>query len=212
MIEPKRVLFWRHGRTGWNATARFQGQSDIDLDEVGVAQAAAAAEVIAKLTPAPALIMSSDLRRAQDTAKPLAAALGQEVLLDPDLRETFVGVWEGMARADIEREHTEDLQQWFAGTNVRPGLHGETRTEVAARVRAAIDRGLGKIGPGELLVCVTHGAAAMSGVASLLDLPLEHWPVFGVTPNCSWSIAVEANPGLTGKWRLQEYNVRVPDA
>lgn len=209
MIEPKRVLFWRHGRTNWNATARFQGQSDIDLDEVGIAQAAAAAEIIAKLKPN--LIMSSDLRRAQDTAKPLAAIVGQDVLLDADLRETFVGVWEGMVRADIEKEHTEDLQQWFAGTNVRPGIHGETRTEVAERVRAAVDRGLAKIGPGELLVCVTHGAAAMSGIASLLDLPLEHWPIFGVTPNCSWSIAVEANPGLTDKWRLQEYNVRVPE-
>ena len=209
MIQPRRVLFWRHGRTNWNATARFQGQSDIDLDEVGVAQAAASAEVIALLKPA--LIMSSDLRRAQDTAKPLAALVGQEVLLDPDLRETFVGVWEGMHRADIEKEHTEDLQAWFAGTNVRPGLHGETRTEVAARVRSAVDRGLDKIGPGELLVCVTHGAAAMSGLASLLDLPLEHWPIFGVTPNCSWSIAAEANPGVTQKWRLQEYNVRAAE-
>ena len=209
MIEPRRVLFWRHGRTNWNATARFQGQSDIDLDEVGVAQAAAAAAKIALLKPA--LIMSSDLRRAQDTAKALAALVEQEVLLDPDLRETFVGVWEGMHRADIEKEHNDDLQAWFAGTNVRPGLHGETRTEVAARVRAAVDRGLDKIGPGELLVCVTHGAAAMSGMASLLDLPLEHWPIFGVTPNCSWSIAAEANPGVTQKWRLQEYNVRAPE-
>lgn len=209
MIEPRRVLFLRHGRTNWNATARFQGQSDIDLDEVGIGQAAAAAEQVALLKPS--LVMSSDLRRAHDTARPLVALLGQEVVLDPDLRETFVGVWEGMHRADIEKEHTEDLQQWFAGTNVRPGLHGETRTEVAARVRAAVDRGLGKIHPGELLVCVTHGAAAMSGMASLLDLPLEHWPIFGVTPNCSWSIAVEANPGISQKWRLQEYNVRAPE-
>lgn len=209
MIQPRRVLFLRHGRTNWNATARFQGQSDIDLDEVGVAQAAEAAKQIALLKPA--LVMSSDLRRAHDTARPLAELLDQEVLLDPDLRETFVGVWEGMIRAEIEKEHTEDLQQWIAGTNVRPGLHGETRTEVAVRVRAAVDRGLDKIAPGELLVCVTHGAAAMSGMASLLDLPLEHWPIFGVTSNCSWSIAVEANPGVSLKWRLQEYNVRVPE-
>jgi len=206
--NPRRVVFWRHGRTDWNAAGRFQGQSDSNLDEVGIAQAAAAAVELAKLRPT--AIVSSDLRRAHNTALPLAQALDLEVVLDAGLRETFVGVWEGMHRSDIEREHTEDLQQWIGGMNIRPGLHGETRTEVAERVRQAVDRGLDMIGPGETLVCVTHGASAMSGIASLLDLPLEHWPIFWVMPNCSWSIVVEAQPFVQAAWRLEAYNTRAP--
>jgi broad specificity phosphatase PhoE len=204
----RRIVFWRHGRTDWNAAGRFQGQSDVMLDEVGVAQAAAAAEHLAQLEPS--VILSSDLVRAVATARPLADATGLPIVQDEGLRETFVGVWEGMHRADIEREHTDDLQQWIAGTNVRPGLHGETRTEVATRVRAAVDRGLDLTAPGQTLVCVTHGAAAMSGIAALLDLPLEHWPVFSVMPNCSWSIVVESESYVRAPWRLQEYGVRAP--
>jgi broad specificity phosphatase PhoE len=207
--QPRRVVFWRHGRTDWNASSRFQGQSDSMLDEVGIKQAAAAALQLARLDPA--FIMSSDLQRAHDTALPLADALGLDVVLDEGLRETFVGVWQGMFRADIEREHTKDLQEWIAGTNIRPGLHGETRTEVAARVSAAVNRGLAQIGPGQTLVCVTHGAAAMSGIAALLDLPLEKWPIFAVMPNCAWSIAVETQTPTGPAWRIQEYNTRVPE-
>ena len=209
MNQPRRVVFWRHGRTDWNASSRFQGQSDSMLDETGIKQAAAAALQLAKLKPA--YILSSDLQRAHHTAMPLADALGLEVVLDEGLRETFVGVWQGMFRADIEREHTQDLQEWIAGTNIRPGLHGETRTEVAARVSAAVNRGLAHIGPGQTLVCVTHGAAAMSGIAALLDLPLEKWPIFAVMPNCAWSIAVETQTPTGPAWRLQEYNTRVAE-
>ena len=208
MSDARRIVFWRHGRTDWNAAGRFQGQSDVMLDETGIAQAAAAAIELARLEPA--AILSSDLARAVDTARPLAEATGLDVVLDAGLRETFVGVWEGMHRSDIEREHTEDLQNWIGGTNVRPGLHGETRTEVAERVRTAVDRGLTLIEPGQTLVCVTHGAAAMSGIASLLDLPLEHWPIFWVMPNCSWSIVVESEPFVRAPWRLQEYGAKAP--
>ncbi|CAB4916943.1 unannotated protein [freshwater metagenome] len=208
MTQPRRVVFWRHGRTDWNASGRFQGQANSDLDEVGIAQARAAAIELAKLKPV--IVMSSDLKRAHDTALHLTNSLELEVVLDEGLRETHVGVWEGMFRADIEREHTEDLAQWIAGTNIRPGLHGETRTEVALRVRAAVDRGLACLEPGQTMVCVTHGASAMSGVASLLELPLEMWPVFWVMPNCSWSTVIEVPTPTGGNWRLFEYANKVP--
>ena len=208
MTQPRRVVFWRHGRTDWNASTRFQGQANSDLDAVGIQQAQAAAIELAKLNPA--IVMSSDLKRAHDTALHLADRVNKDIILDAGLRETDVGLWEGMYRADIEREHTEDLAQWIAGTNIRPGKHGETRTEVAARVRASIDRGLAMLEPGQTMVCVTHGASAMSGVASLLDLPLEMWPVFWVMPNCSWSTVIEVLTPTGGSWRLLEYANRVP--
>ena len=116
MTQPRRVVFWRHGRTDWNASGRFQGQANSDLDDVGIEQARAASVELAKLKPT--VVMSSDLKRAHDTAQYLATSIDKEIIVDAGLRETDVGVWQGMLRADIEREHTQDLAQWIAGTNI----------------------------------------------------------------------------------------------
>ena len=69
-MSGRQVLLLRHGQTTWNAEGRFQGQSDIDLDPVGQVQAERAAAELVRLEPAK--IVSSDLRRARDTASPLA--------------------------------------------------------------------------------------------------------------------------------------------
>jgi len=99
--EPaaRRIVFWRHGRTAWNAERRFQGQSDIPLDEQGIAQAQRAAEMLVHL--APHRIVSSDLVRAQSTAEALAGIADLPVLTDPRLRETNAGQWEGLHRAEL---------------------------------------------------------------------------------------------------------------
>ena len=69
-----RLLLWRHGRTAWNHERRMQGQTDVDLDETGVEQAAAAAPALAARDPK--LIISSDLRRCTRTAKALRISCG----------------------------------------------------------------------------------------------------------------------------------------
>ena len=58
-MTARRVVLWRHGRTAWNAESRFQGTTDVPLDEVGIAQAERAARDLATL--APARIVASDL-------------------------------------------------------------------------------------------------------------------------------------------------------
>ena len=69
----RQLVLWRHGRTRWNAAGRAQGQTDIGLDDLGRAQSAAAAPVLASLEPT--AIVSSDLSRAADTADALAKVL-----------------------------------------------------------------------------------------------------------------------------------------
>ena len=79
----RRLVLWRHGRTEWNAQHRFQGQTDVPLDEVGQAQAHRAAEVLARLEPT--TIVASDLLRTRQTAAALAQVTGLTVQHDPQL-------------------------------------------------------------------------------------------------------------------------------
>ena len=79
MSRP-RVILWRHGRTSWNVEYRWQGHSDIGLDEVGLLQAEVAAQQLA--TYQPSLIVASDLKRAHRTAQFLADITGAPLVVD----------------------------------------------------------------------------------------------------------------------------------
>ena len=77
----RRLVMLRHGQTEYNAGSRMQGQLDTDLSDLGREQAVSAAEVLAKRQPL--LIVSSDLRRALDTAVALGDRRGVGRLGDP---------------------------------------------------------------------------------------------------------------------------------
>jgi probable phosphoglycerate mutase len=202
-MSGRRLVLWRHGRTSWNASQRFQGQSDIPLDEVGVVQAAAAARVLARLEPA--RLLSSDLQRAMATAAPLAAATGLAIEAEPRLRETWAGEWEGLTRAEIDDRYPGELSAWAAGSDLRPG-GGETRREVAVRMVEAIGEVVAAMPADATVVLATHGGSARAAIGSLIGLPDEHWAALGVLANGNWSVLAENRSGYGPAWRLQEYN------
>ncbi|HET6687559.1 MAG TPA: histidine phosphatase family protein, partial [Jiangellaceae bacterium] len=127
----RRIVLWRHGRTEWNASGRFQGQTDIDLDEIGRAQAWESARRLAALEPD--LLISSDLRRTRDTMAALAEITGKPIQLDERLRETFAGEWQGLTGAEIASRYPEEYKAWRAGDPLLKVGGGETRQDVAER-------------------------------------------------------------------------------
>lgn len=197
----RRLVLWRHGRTAWNAEHRFQGQTDVPLDDVGIRQARTAAAILAALGPD--AIVTSDLQRAADTAAALADLTGITPLQDPDLRETYAGTWQGLTRPELLERHGDELRAWAAGDDLRPG-GGERRSEVADRMVGAITRHLPLIGDDGTLVVVTHGGSARAAIGRLLGLPVADWAILGVLSNTSWSVLLENESGRP--WRLQEYN------
>ncbi len=209
----RRLVLWRHGRTTWNAQHRFQGQTDVPLDEVGVEQARRAAVELAALNPT--LVVSSDLQRARDTAAALAEITGLAVGLDERLRETYAGEWQGLTREEIRARYGDELDQWATGSDLRPG-GGERRTEVADRVAAAIEDAVRETDDDAVIVIATHGGSARAGIGRLLGLPVEHWSALGVLTNAAWSVLLghdHPRSVIGPRWRLQEYNARsLPEA
>ena len=199
--SSRRILLWRHGQTSWNAQNRFQGHEDIELDDVGRAQAARAAKMLRRLRPD--RIVSSDLRRAVDTATALATLLGMDVRQDPRLRETSYSAWEGMTAGEIDDRWPGARDAWRAGGAARPGGDGELREEVGARVAAALREHVADLDPGALLVVASHGGAVSSGIQTMLGVPPQYWPLVTGLGNCHWSL-LEQRPH--GGWVLEEHN------
>ncbi len=194
LSTARRLVLWRHGQTTWNVEHRFQGQTDIPLNEVGVAQAQDAALRLAALRPA--ALFSSDLTRAQQTTAPLARLTGLPVTLDKDLRERFGGDWEGLADAEIRERYPAERVTWNPP-------NGEPTAVVADRVAGAVTRIADGLDDGQLAVVVGHGAALRLGMERLLGLPAEGIPILGSLINCSWSVLERRD----NRWRLLEYNV-----
>ena len=198
-MAGNRVLLWRHGQTDWNMVNRFQGHSDIPLNDVGRYQAQHAAKILAGMNPTS--IISSDLGRARETAQALADLLGLAVTPYENLRETNGGLWEGKTGAENRAEDFQNFISWIDGDDNRAGTTGEKRSEVAARAVGVINEVLdGK--SDQLLVVATHGGTARCILGQLLQLPLSHWGVIGGLSNASWSI-LERNPR---QWNLIEHN------
>jgi glucosyl-3-phosphoglycerate phosphatase len=199
-MTASRLVVWRHGRTAWNHTERFQGQSDIPLDDVGVTQAASAAERLVAYSPA--AIVSSDLSRASQTAAALAALTGLTVTYDPDLREIDVGSWAGLLASEIRAAYPGVQSKLETDPTFRRGGDGETLAEVAERSEKALWRALDLVPDGATVVAASHGLAGRIGVARFLGLPFEHWGVFGGLRNCGW-ITLESRPR---GWCVTEWN------
>ncbi|HZG06384.1 MAG TPA: histidine phosphatase family protein [Streptomyces sp.] len=195
----RRIVLWRHGQTAWNLERRFQGTMDIELTEAGVAQARRAARLLAALGPD--AIVSSDLKRAADTAAELAAVTGLEVVHDQGLRETYAGVWQGLTHEEIIERYGEEYAAWKRGEPVRRG-GGELETEVADRAAPVVERSADKLPDGGVLVVVSHGGTIRTTIGRLLGLDPRSWEALGGLTNCCWSVLGEGARG----WRLLEHN------
>jgi broad specificity phosphatase PhoE len=184
--EGRRIVFWRHGRTEWNARGVFQGQEDIALDDLGRQQAAQAAYELKHLSPS--LIVSSDLERARDTAAALRVATGVPVSIDARFRETYAGRWQGLAFAEIGRRFPQDQQAWHAGDPRVAAGGGESRLDVGERMKAGTLEAVAAIEPGQTVVVVSHGGSIRAGVAALMGIPPELWGSLAGVANCHWSV------------------------
>jgi probable phosphoglycerate mutase len=191
--EPRKIVLWRHGQTTWNVERRFQGTTDIPLNETGVEQAERSARLLAALQPT--AIVSSPLQRAAATAEALSTVTGLTVTYDPDLIERHGGAWEGLTNHEIRTRYPSEHAIWQPPD-------GEEADDVAKRFAAALERALERIPGGGLLVIVSHGAAVRIGMLHWLGFPEELWSRFGGLSNCSWSVLEEGRLG----WRIVEHN------
>jgi len=202
MPQRRRIVILRHGETVHNVRGIWQGQLDSDLSELGVAQAAAVGPALAALSPA--RIVSSDLTRAARTAEAVSRACGIPLAFDPRFREIHAGAWQGLSTDEVAERYPEERAAVLRGEDVPRGGDGESMSDVAERVRPALDELVAGMAEGECVVVSTHGAAGRAVAAVLLGLDQQvAWRILGAFGNCHWSELVEGDRG----WRLLTWNV-----
>lgn len=186
-----RVLLVRHGQSEWNALGRWQGQADPPLSELGLLQAGHAAGRVGAVDA----VVASDLERARHTAEIVAELIGVgPVLVDEGFRERDAGEWQGLTKAEIER----DWPGYLAERRRPPAF--EPDADFRERLFAALQRVRDQVPHGDVLV-VAH-AGVVFQVEEALGASWEPLANLGGR----W---VEVDDG--GRWRLGERVVLVED-
>jgi probable phosphoglycerate mutase len=196
------VVLVRHGASEAAVVgARFplvDGHSDPALSEVGRRQAQTVADRLAGEEIAAVFVTT--LRRTHESAAPLLAATGLDPVVVPELREVFLGEFEGgeyrvrAGRGDPAVRRVFERETWAE----IPG--GEPAEEFAARTRAGVEKIVAAVGPDTTAVAIVHGAV----IGELCRQAADSRPfAFVHSDNCSISRLVVQDGG---RWLLRSFN------
>ena len=166
-----KLILLRHGETEWNSLRRYQGHTDIPLNDTGREQAQKAAEYLLKHEDLEA-IYCSDLSRTRETAQISADKIKRPVHIDARLREASFGIWEGMSFSDVYKHHSQEFNSWYQDIRNYKMHGGETFTEVWERVSLAV-RDITRQHHGTVLV-VTHGGVIKAFLGQI-DSSVDIW-------------------------------------
>ena len=171
MSRPGSLLLVRHAESIWNAKGLVQGQSPLapGLTEKGIEQGRTLARnpAFAEAT----LVMSSDLRRAIETARFIVEELDLPLVLEPRLRERAFGVLEGNPSTLAHPSHTGIGCDTVLDADARPD-GGETLREFYSRVAGLLDDVMEGASKGPVIL-VTHGGVLRAATAYLGRVPPE---------------------------------------
>ena len=197
------VILARHGSVEHRPSDRFVeadgvigGHADPDLSDLGRRQALALTERLRGA--APRALFATSLARTQQTAAPLAAELALEPLIEPDLREVYLGDWEGVfgRRPDHEPIIRQMLEtgRWDVIPNA------ESMDHLARRVRAGLERVAAAGDGGGTVVAVVHGGIVAEACRQVTD---SRPFAFLHAENASITRLVRL---ASGRWELHGFN------
>jgi alpha-ribazole phosphatase/probable phosphoglycerate mutase len=183
MAETTRILLVRHGQSEGNAAGRFGGHTATPLSERGRLEAEAAARALA--TENLTAIYSSDLSRAVETARPLAALTGLEINQTEAFRERSVGVMEGLSFEEAATAHPEQYAALLHRDFEHVILGGESYRQMLDRVRRKLDEIIDTHTGGRIAIFSHTGTICILilHLMGALDAP-ELKPVWISTNNC----------------------------
>jgi phosphoserine phosphatase len=177
------IYLVRHGQTNDNIKNLMQGWKDTPLNETGKVQAY-------KLIPffeskQIEVVYSSDLSRAYETAQIIAHALNKYVFLDKQLREMYLGSWEGRSWQEIEAEFAYFLGKPENEKNALNIHSGESYIEFQLRSIKVFKKIISNYLEKNILI-VTHGGVIREIIAHIMHINQNQKDAIPIR-NCSVS-------------------------
>jgi probable phosphoglycerate mutase len=192
-----RLIVIRHGETEWNVAARIQGQGDSPLTAEGIAQAEALAQRLA--AESFDHIVSSDLGRAHETAKRIAAVGGHRIRLDPRFRERHFGAGEGLPYEEVDRLYPGAFSRVRETDPDFRVSGGESRRQFHERVVSGAES-LAREHTGETVVLVTHGGVLATLYRHIHAIALEKAHAIPITNASYNSLAFDGSRWTVDTW------------
>ncbi|MEW6096836.1 MAG: histidine phosphatase family protein [bacterium] len=162
-----KIILVRHGQTAWNKEEIFRGRIDIDLDETGISQAKLLAKRLGELQIN--AVYSSPLKRALNTAIPIANYHGLKVNIDDHFIDINYGNWEGKSNEEVKETFKDLYQKWIKDPHLLRIPDGETLDEVRIRAVTGLNQILAKHGE-ETIAIVSHRVVNKVLICALLGL------------------------------------------
>jgi ribonuclease H / adenosylcobalamin/alpha-ribazole phosphatase len=163
------AMLLRHGETPLSIEKRFSGRGDAALTERGEKQAAAAAQRLANAGIE--VIVSSPLRRTQQTAAAVAELLALPVEIEDGFAETNFGEWEGLTFGELRKQAPAELRRWITDPTIAPP-GGESMASTAARAAEARAKVVAKY-PGNRVLVVTHVTPIKCLLRDAIGAPMD---------------------------------------
>ena len=167
------IFVVRHGQTEWNALEKMQGQTDIELNEIGREQAQITGEQIKNENID--LIITSPLKRAKETAEIINKNFNAPIIEDERLMERGYGELEGKTRTErnMLKEFSEGKDEFWNYNKNIGDYNVEKITKFFDRVYECLNETIEKYKDKKILL-VTHGGTSVAIKCYFMKYPLEN--------------------------------------
>ena len=163
----------RHGETDWNKLGRFQGHTDISLNDRGLSQARETA--VASEDWGYTAIYSSPLVRTVQVAEEIAKVTSMLVNQEPGLKELSLGDLEGVTGEEMRNDWPDLFAAWRTEPEKMSMPNGESLGELRDRTWQVILDIEQKHSSDDSIVVISHNFAIRSIVNELLGMPLAYF-------------------------------------
>jgi alpha-ribazole phosphatase/probable phosphoglycerate mutase len=167
--ESHRIFLIRHGETDWNKTARYQGVSDVPLNDEGLEQARRLGVRLSRVEPD--RVLASPLSRAARTAEIIMELSASDTVIETraELKEISFGLWEGLTFSEIREIDGETYEKWRLAPFSCAPEGGDDYNDIFERSKLFASCLTGEGSPGQNTFVVAHGGVLRAILAALLE-------------------------------------------